>query len=435
MSVALLAGAGVYFYTQSSNHTLLTNLSPRSGDAIGSAEFLNAQRAVEYYRTAIGKNPDDPKNYVELAQLYMQEARVTALHHEYFPRAERLLKQALVLDPANFDALITQASMYATLHRFEEATPLAVRALTLNPYSAFAYGVLMDTQVEMGDYDAAVETCDKMLGIRPDLRSYARASYMRELHGDMQGAIEAMHMAADAGVTGQESRAWALYNLGKLYFNDGKPDTAAFIFRGILEERPAYAYAMAGLATIHASRKEYAQAIKLLEDAYRATADHVFLEELAELYAANGDPSKAATTIDFVLREFDDHTDEGWNIDKEYAMFCANHGINLEDALDRAKREYLKRPGNIEALDTYAWTLFKNGRIADAIPYADKALRFGTLSPGMRFRAGLIHEAAGNRRKALELVQQALAKTSYINVLYTSEARRAMQRLSQMAMN
>lgn len=432
---ALLAGAGVYFFLTSSSQTLAPNLSPRSGDAIGSAEFLNAQHAVEYYRSVIQNNPNDPKPHVELAQLYIQEARITALHHEYFPRAEELLKRALDLDPSNFNALITRASMYATLHRFEEAVPLAERALRINPYSAFAYGVLMDTQVEMGEYDAAVETCDKMLAIRPDLRSYARASYMRELHGDLSGAIAAMHMAADAGVTGHENRAWALYNLGKLYFSAGKPDTASFIFKGILDERPSYAYAMAGLATIHASKKEYAEAIRLLEEAYRVTADHIFMEELAELYGVNKQASRASETIEFVLREFEDHQAEGWNIDKEYAMFCANHNINLNEALDRAAREYRRRPENIEALDVYAWTLFKNGRVAEAIPYTEKALRLGTLNAGMRFRAGLIHEAAGNRRKALELVQQALGESLFINVLYADEAQRALQRLTQMAAN
>ena len=65
--------------------------------------------------------------------------------------------------------------------------------------------------------------------LRPGLASYARASYLRELHGETGGAIEAMRMAADAGATGKESRAWALYQLGNLYLNENQPDTAAFL--------------------------------------------------------------------------------------------------------------------------------------------------------------------------------------------------------------
>ena len=49
-------------------------LSARSGEAKPSSEFLNAQKAVEYYRDEIRKNPDAVKNYVELAQLFVQEA-------------------------------------------------------------------------------------------------------------------------------------------------------------------------------------------------------------------------------------------------------------------------------------------------------------------------------------------------------------------------
>ena len=49
---------------------------------------------------------------------------------------------------------------------------------------------------------------DKMVSIRPDLRSYSRISYLREIHGDMPGAIEAMKMAIQAGYPGYEDRAW-----------------------------------------------------------------------------------------------------------------------------------------------------------------------------------------------------------------------------------
>ena len=116
---------------------------------------------------------------------------------------------------------------------------------------------MCDANVELGHYDEAVAAVDKMMSARPDLRSYARASYLRELHGDRMGAVEAMKFAADAGAAGQENRSWALYNLGNIFLNWGKLDTAEFIYKGILEERPNYAYAMSGLAMVSAARKNY----------------------------------------------------------------------------------------------------------------------------------------------------------------------------------
>jgi pentatricopeptide repeat protein len=429
----LVCTAAIYLYSIRETPVLIGNLSPRSSDASASAEYLNAQKAVEYYRDAIRSKPEIIKNYVELAQIYIQEARVTALHHEYFPKAERLLNEALKREPNDFNAMITKAGMQATLHQFEEAKELARKTISLNPYNAFSYGVLVDCLVELGEYDEAVKACDKMLSIRPDLRSYARASYLREIHGDIEGAKQAMRMAGDAGVFGQENRAWAFYNLGKLYLNEGELDTAEFIFNGILQERPNYAYALSGLAHIKSARERYDEASELLKKAWDMTPEHIFLEELADVYRATGQTALAEATIEKVIQEFSDHINEGWNVDREYALFCSNHEIDLEQALVRAKREHTRRPNNIEVLDTYAWTLLKNGKADEAVSVIEKALRLGTKQSAMKYHAGMIYKALGNQTKAREYLQQALTMNPYINVLYVSDARKALSELHDVA--
>jgi tetratricopeptide (TPR) repeat protein len=431
----LVGTAGVYYYDKKQLPADFPNLSPRSSDATASVEFLNAQQSVEFYRDAIRRKPEVTKNYVELAQIYIQEARVTALHHEYFPKAERLLDKALKIDPNDFNAIITKASMMATLHQFEQAKQLAQKAIFLNPYNAFSYGVLCDAHVELGEYDEAVNACDKMLSIRPDLRSYARASYLREIHGDNAGARQAMQMAGESGVMGQENRAWAFYNLGKLFLNEGKLDTAEYIFNGILQERSDYAFAISGLAQVKCAQNKYDEAVALLKNAFSTTPEHSFIEELANVYRATEHTTLAEETIERVEKEFADHVKEGWNVDKEYALFCANHEIHLEEALERAQKEYERRPNNIEALDTYAWTLFKNGRAAEAVPYMEKALRMGTKNSAMKYHAGMIYNAAGNKTKAREFLQEAVKINPYITVLYLSNARKTLAELNVMASN
>lgn len=429
----LVGSASVYYFTKREATPVFTNLSLRSGDATVSAEFLNAQKAVEFYREAIRKKPEIVKNYVDLAQIYIQEARITALHHEYFPKAEVLLNKAIEIDPSDFNAIITKASMLATLHQFGEAKQLTQKAISLNPYNAFAYGVLCDTHVELGEYDEAVKASDKMLSMRPDLRSYARASYLREIHGDNEGAARAMQMAGESGVFGQENRAWAFYNLGKLYVNQGVLDTAEFIFKGILQERPKYAYAMAGLAQVRCAQNKYDEAVQLLKTAWETTPEHSFMEELANIYRATGKTGLANEAIELVMKEFSDHTQEGWNVDKEFAAFCANHDIHLDEALERARNEYNRRPNNIEALDTFAWTLYKNGNAAEAIPYIQRAMRLGTKNPAMIYHAGMIYLGTDNKSKALELLRSAVAINPYINVLYSAPARRALDELTDLA--
>ncbi len=65
-----------------------------------------------------------------------------------------------------------------------------------------------------------------MVDTLPGVASYARVSYARELMGDVPGAIKAMEAARDIAGTPADS-AWAGYQLGELYFNQGNLDDAA----------------------------------------------------------------------------------------------------------------------------------------------------------------------------------------------------------------
>jgi len=397
------------------------DLIARSDRERSSGEFLNAQRAAGYYLQEIKVHPSVVKNYVRLAQLFLQEARITGRHHEYVPKAIRLLDDALRISPEDMEANLTRASTLMTLHQFADARAVAEREVARNPYDAFAYGVLTDALVETGDYDRAVRMCDKMLSIRPDIRSYARASYLREIHGDIDGAIAAMKDACDAGLSGQENRAWALYILGMLHLEKGKPDTAGYIFRGILEERPDYAYAYSGLSRIEAAEGNSDTAASLLARAAEIAPEHLFLEQLSDLYGSTGRFSDAAGIARIALASFAQHEKDGYNVDREEALFCANQGINLQEALARARRDYERRPANIDALDTYAWALYKTGNAKEAAPLIEEALRLGTHSSDMHYHAALIYKALGQTDRFSSHMREALRGRFWLNPLYCAD--------------
>ncbi|HTK82700.1 MAG TPA: tetratricopeptide repeat protein [Bacteroidota bacterium] len=412
-SVAL-AAAAVLFLNKRSPVVEIPALS--SGGSAVTEEFLNAQTSVEYYRDKIQKSPETVKNYIELAQIFLQEARVTGRHHEYIPKADYLVTQALERNPQSYDAITTKAAIAMTMHHFAEAKELASRAVNLQPHSASAYGMLCDAELELGEYAAAVAACDKMLAARPDLRSYARASYLREIHGDIPGAIHAMEMAAEAGVAGQENRAWALYNLGKLFLNEGRIDTAGFIFNGILQERPEYAFALSGLAQVKRAQGKDQEAVDLLSKAAQITPEHLFVEQVADLYSSTGREAEARGVSKIVLDMFGQHEKGGWNINREYAMFCATHGMNLDEALSRIKNEYQSRPHNIDVLETYAWVLYNLHRPLEAVPYIEQAVRLQTKSCTLAYHAGMIYQAAGQKDLAEKYLALAKNENRFVNV-------------------
>jgi tetratricopeptide (TPR) repeat protein len=350
---------------------------------------------------------------VKLAQIYIQESRVTANHHFYVPVASALIDETLRLDPDNFEGLVTGAGLEMTLHQFQKADEMVTHAIRENPYNATSYGVLCDANVELGNYQLAVTACDSMMAKRPDLRSYARASYLRQLMGNDDASIRAMLLAADAGVSGSEGRSWTLYQLGNLFFQSGKLDTAAFIFNGILEERPGYAYAKSGLAMVHLARAEYTDAIRELATALQALPEHVFLEQLADVYIAMGDTSNARTLETRVFAAFDQHEKDGWNVDREYAQFAADHGVRLDEAVTRAEREWKRRPNNADAIETYAWTLYKDGSPQEAETVIDRGLKSGILTPTMHYHAAIIFASEGKSANAQQEWKSAITRMPY----------------------
>ncbi len=434
VGVLILIAAGTFYLRRDRNDMdQIPTLVSRTGAVTPSTEFLNAQRSVEYYRQQIKEHPGQVKNYVELAELFMQESRVTGNHHLYIPQTQHLIDEALHREPNNYDALVVKGSILMTQHRFDEALPVARLAVAAQPLSSSAYGVLCDALVEMGQYDEAVKVCDTMLKMKPALRVYARASYIRELHGDIAGAAAAMRLASDAGITGEENRAWALTTLGSLYMRDGKLDTAAYLFRGTLDERDSYPFALSGLAQIEAAHGRYDSAISLLSRAYQLAPEHQFVEQLVDVLEASGKQTEANGMTEVVTEAFAKHETNGWNINREYAQFCLNHNVNLEDALKRAHKEYERRPQNIDVLDTYAYALYRTGNANDAVPIITSALRLGTKYPAMAYHAGLIYEKIGDRANAGRFLSLAMQEGLYLHVADYANARSVMASIGNLA--
>jgi hypothetical protein len=86
-----------------------------------------------------------------------------------------------------------------------------------------------------------------MVDARPDLASYARASYARELLGDVPGAIAAMRLAFGSAGTPVDA-AWAAHQLGELELGRGSVAAAARWYeRGLdLTRRPRTSPASGG---------------------------------------------------------------------------------------------------------------------------------------------------------------------------------------------
>ena len=404
----------------------------RTGSLAAGKEWLNTKAAIEGLLAKLRANPDDQKSRLLLAQAYMQEARVTGQHSYYDGAAMELLEQVLRAEPENFEALSCKASLCLTQHHFAQGLALAEQAQKLNPSSGFVYGLLTDANVEMGHYAEAIKMADRMNELRPDLASYARTSYLREIYGDMPGAIQAMDMAAKAGYIGLEQTEWTRVALAHLYEVSGDTAKARGYYQMALYARPGYAYALAGLGRMAAARHDYPRAIGLYQQARITVKDYAFADELTDLYRLNGQPDEANKMaqeyIDMLAsaaKEADSNEQIGHYADRElaYAYLKTNE---LDKALEHAKIEYDRRPDNIDVNETMAWVLYKRGQYAEAQKYMQVARRTGSKNPVLLCRAGLILTKLGKTAEGQALIENSLQIAPYLNPEVQAEGRKLL---------
>jgi tetratricopeptide (TPR) repeat protein len=378
------------------DNTITYALLLRKGAAATTEEWKNTRlRAASLLRN-ITNNNTDKKSMIALAGLYVQEARITGDYAYYDKAALKYTKDVLKQDPDNFEALVLESVIYLSQHHFAEGLQTANKIVAKNPYSSFVYGLMVDGDVEMGYYDSAVSHAEKMINIRPDLRSYSRVSYLREIHGDYPGAIEAMKMAVDAGVPGDEATEWARIQLGRLYENTGDLQNAKMNYTIALSERPEYAYALAGMARIAVAAKDYTSAVKFYTRADSQVTDFSIKEGLAESYALAGEKEKAMNLQKKVIEEMtnearsgDKDENIGHYVDRELAYaYLDVH--NNDKALEHALLEYNRRPENIDVNEAVAWVYYNRGEYDKALPYIATALKTNSKNPTLLYRAQLI---------------------------------------------
>lgn len=388
---------------------------------LDAGDFGIVKKQAESFRAVLKSDPGNLKGLVGLAQIFMYEARVTGDHPYYYPAAEDLLSHAVAAHPDDYEAVISMASVLLSLHRFGEALPLAQKAVALAPDAAAGYGALVDAYVELGQYGEAVKAADRMAALRPDLKSYSRISYLREIHGDAEGAIEAMRLAVSAGAPGSEEKAWAQSALGTLYLENGDAESAEREFRMAALERRNYPFALAGLARVRLAQEKEGEALALLDSAVALAAEFSFVELKAEILRAAGNAAAADSLVAEVRVMLAEDEASGHRMDRETALLLAAHGIETGDAVARAGAELERRPDNIDAQHTMAYVLFRAGKMEEAKLYADKASRMGTRNATLTAHAALIEQGLGNDREAARLARTLKGRSAALSPLLKKE--------------
>src|SRR5258707_6777907 len=153
----------------------------------------------------------------------------------------------------------------------------------------------------------------------------------------------------------------------------GKPEEAENLLNQALAKFPGYHYALANLAKVRIEQKRYAEAVDLLRQRYQAGPHAENLYDLAEALELAGRTAEAQKAFaEFETKSLAESVRKD-NSDRELIFYYADHSRQPAKALEIANQEFAWRH-DVFTLDAYAWSLYVNGRDAEALKNIETAL-------------------------------------------------------------
>ena len=350
--------------------------------------------------------PRDPRVWRDLAAAYLARGAET-FDPAYYDLTHLALGRAADLAPDDPETTVLQGSLALARHQFADALALGTAASQAAPDDPDALVVLVDAEVELGHYDDAGDTLTRLLGMRPGVAALSRESYLQQLSGRTPQAILTMQSARDAAAATPGAAATVSSFLGDLRLSQGDLDRADAAYRAALERSPGLVLAELGRASVlelRGHRDEAIDALTRLTERFPLPAAVSLLSDLQRL---EGRTEDADLNVEVARAAFGTVVSAGGVVDLERAVFEADRGdralaVTLATAAHDARQ-------TIFTADALSWSLTRAGRAAEAVPFAEEAVRLGTRDATLHFHAattfadaGLVDQARSELRAAVD---------------------------------
>jgi tetratricopeptide (TPR) repeat protein len=356
-----------------------------------------------------------------------RRARETADPDRY-DEAQAAVDESLKLAPDNVEALKLRAWLMLGKHQFGPALELAKDLNKRVADDTMVYGLLTDAHTELGNYREAEEAAQWLLDLgRSSVPGLTRAAYLRELFGDIEGALELMtSVYSRIDPAESEEQAWVLCQIAHLHLLTGKLEEADALLEEALKLFPGYHYALANRAKVRSGQERYPEAVDLLQQRYQAAPHPENLYDLAVALERAGRDDEARDAFADFEKAARAEMDSWDNANRQLVFYYADHAGKAEEALRVASVEAARRR-DVYTLDAQGWALHRSGRNAEARQQIETALAVGVRDPLLYYHAGAIALALKDRESAHQYLSQSLQSNPRSEV--AGEAKRLLATL------
>ncbi len=416
--------------------------------------------AAHEYEEIVKRDSNTIENWYSLARLYQVRNPKKALHvfevmserfgaewdvllqvselynqmGEYGKAADALKKMS-ALDPGNAELKRSLAQTYLKAKKLDEADTLYAELTTTFPDNLDylgEFGIVHLLKKEYGKADSVFDVLLSSDSIAVEAQLHIGEVYFGQVEKDstlIPAAVRVFERIRD-----KHANDWRPYwFLGALGAIGRDSSMAVDNFRKVTELSSGNADAWVYLSQVFLERNDFQGVITVLEKAITIVPNdfrvNFFLGVAYNRVGRNEDAvrvlekarqinpkdinaiSQLALVYDGMKRydESDRLYEEGLKIDTNNALILNNYGYSLADrniqvdrALEMAKKAVAAQPDNTSFLDTIGWVYFRLGEYKQAEVYIKKAIDKGEVSPVVHEHLGDVYYKMKDPERALE---------------------------------
>ncbi|MDB5799616.1 MAG: repeat-containing protein [Rhodocyclales bacterium] len=353
------------------------------------------KRAHDLFDQAQKQYPKSPIPALAHADLYRVENKPAEI--------EQALKKASAIAPNDNDVLVAWAHFSYARNDFKTAEEYLQKAIKLSPKSAVLYIKLADVYLNgMKQADQAAETYRTAISLSPGQAG---------AHAGLGGALLALNDRKAAQASFERAEQLAPENplaplaIARLLAAERRCPAAIPKYERVLTLSPDATAVRVELADCQTMEKKYADAIGNYNKAATALPNNPAIPgKLGIAYQESGNAPSAFSAYERSIKL----NPKAALVLNNLAMLAAERKERLGEADGWIKRAREIAPDAPELLDTQIAVLLAAGKNSEALTQLSASIDKMPPSALLRYRHGLLLEAAGRDKDALEAYRKAL---------------------------
>jgi len=352
--------------------------------------------------------------------------------------AEEAIRSAMDVAPADVAVRVEMAQLLIQTNRAEQAISLLEETVKNAPANIPAREALTRAYVATQDFDAARTAAEDIKVAAPQI---AAGPYLAGIVAQAQNRLDDAETNYSRALELQPTAMDALAALARVEIGRGQGDRALSRIESAVAANPKSAVARNLLGEMQLSTKNYAAAVATLTEATKASPqwwlpyrnlavarvasgdsaggiaayeagiaatnrEPLLVADLAAIYERQG-RSEDAIKLYQTLHEQNPRLEVAAN---NLAMLLVTYRKD-RPSLDRARAltQTFADSANGALLDTHGWVMFKLGELGEALPVLERAAEHAPDSKLIRYHLAMAQLKSGQRRKARDNLEAALA--------------------------